>query len=53
MIKEEINLAAQLLTGMKDAAERLEEAYGKGDAEMLAGVKKEILQFQSELKKIL
>lgn len=53
MKKEEIGLVAQLLVGMKDAAERLEEAHKKKDAAMLLSAKKEILQFQSEVEKLI
>ena len=51
MEKEEINILAQLLTSMKDAARKLEEAYRKKDAENRASVKNEILYFQEEIKK--
>ena len=53
MRKEDIGLIAQLLEGMKDAVEKLEVAYRKKDFEMLASAKMEILQFQSDIKKIL
>ena len=53
MEKERIVLIAQLLTGMKDAIEKLEEAVKKEDYENLASAKKEILQFQVEIKKLI
>ena len=53
MEKERINLIAQLLGSMKDDMERLEEAYKKNDAEMLASLKKEILQFQAEINRLI
>ncbi len=53
MKKEEIGLIAQLLAGMKDAIERLENAYKKKDAETLVSAKKEILQFQAEVNRLI
>ena len=53
MKKEDIGLIAQLLEGMKDAAERLEEAYRKKDAETLISAKREILQFQAEVNRLI
>ena len=53
MKKEEIGLIAQLLVGMKDSAEKLEEAYKKKDFEMLRSAKKEILQFQTEVNRLI
>lgn len=53
MEKERITLIAQLLTGMKDGADKLEEAVKKEDYENLTSAKKEILQFQTEIKKLI
>lgn len=53
MKKEDINLIAQLLTGMKDAVARLEIAYRNKDANKLAAVKGEILDFQEQIKNLL
>lgn len=53
MEKEDIILLAQLLTGIKDALYKLEEAYKKKDGENLAAAKKEILSFQSQINKII
>jgi len=53
MEKEEIMLVAQLLTGMKDAIEKLEEAKKKKDPELLNAAKKEILNFQKQINEIL
>ncbi len=52
MEKERIGIIAQLLISMKEAAEKLDIAYKKKDAEMLASVKREMLQFQAEIKKL-
>ena len=53
MRKEEIGLIAQLLVGMRDAAEKLEEAYKKKDFELFNSAKKEILQFQTEIGRLI
>jgi hypothetical protein len=53
MKKEEIAVVAQLLTAIKDAAEKLEEAKINGDAEQLAIAKGEILSFQKKLGELL
>ena len=53
MQKEDITLLAQLLTGMKDAVDRLEEAHKKGDVEQLAAAKKEILSFQKQVVELI
>ncbi len=53
MKKEEIGILAQLLSGMKDAIFRLEEAKRKKDTVIFQSAKKEILQLQWEMKKIL
>lgn len=53
MQKEDIALLAQLLTGMKDALYKLEEAYKKKDEEYLNRAKKEIISLQIQIDKIL
>jgi len=53
MQKENIALLAQLLTGIKDAISRLEDAYKKKDSELLATAKKEILSFQDQIDKLI
>ena len=52
MEKERINIIAQLLISMKEAADKLEIAYKKKDAEMVASIKREMMQFQAEIKKL-
>lgn len=53
MKKESVGLIAQLLDGMRDALEKLEDAYKRRDDEMLVSAKREILQFQAEIKSLL
>lgn len=53
MKKEEIAVLAQLLTAIKDAIDRLEEAQKKKDAEELEMAKREILSFQKKIDEIL
>ncbi len=53
MRKEEIELIAQFLKGMKDATIKLEEAERKKDFKMLESAKQELLQFQWQIKKML
>jgi len=53
MEKSDIALIAQLLTSMKDAADKLEIAYNRNDVEDLSIAKREILRFQMEIDKIL
>jgi len=53
MKKEDIGLLSQLLASMKDAVAKLEAAYKRKDAEMLASAKQEILQFQTDIKRLL
>lgn len=53
MEKEDITLIAQLLTGIKDALQRLEEAERKKDLENLNAAKKEILNFQSQINNLI
>ena len=53
MKKGDINLIAQLLTGMKDAVARLEMAHRNKDVNKLAAIKREILDFQEQIKNLL
>ncbi len=53
MEKEDITLIAQLLTGIKDAIERLQEAEKKKDIERLNAAKKEILNFQTQINNLI
>ncbi len=53
MKKEDIALVAQLLTSMRDAVEKLAEAEKDKDSEKLSAAKKEILNFQNQIEKIL
>ena len=53
MEKEDITLIAQLLTGIKDAIERLQEAEKKKDIERLNAAKKEILNFQTKINNLI
>ncbi|MDO8459734.1 MAG: hypothetical protein Q7S74_01360 [Nanoarchaeota archaeon] len=53
MKKEMVVILAQLLTGIKDAMERIEEAQRNKDAEELAEAKLEILRFQKKIDELL
>jgi len=53
MEKEDVTLIAQLLTGIKDAVEKMEEAQKKKDLEKLNAAKREIVNFQGQIDKIL
>ena len=53
MEKEEVAVIAQLLTAMKDSAEKLEQAQRKKDLENIEEAKKEILSFQRQIKELL
>ena len=53
MKKEEISILAQLLSGMKDALEGLEEADRRGDVERISEAKKEIKNFQNQIDNLL
>lgn len=53
MEKEEISLAAQFLTAMKDALDMLEDALKKKDAEKLISAKSEIMYLQQRLKELI
>lgn len=53
MEREDIIVLAQLLTGIKDSLSKLEDAYKRGDAERLARVKQEILNFQRQIDRLI
>ena len=53
MKKEKITILAQLLTAIKDAADKLEEAEKEKDAVKLASAKREILNFQKKISEML
>lgn len=53
MEKEDITLVAQLLTGIKDALGKLEEAQKRKDVEKLNAAKREIMNFQNQIDKLL
>ena len=53
MKKEEIPVLAQLLTAMRDAAEKLEEAEKENDLTNAAAAKREILTFQKKISELL
>lgn len=51
MRKEDISLVAQLLSSMKDAVAKLDEAQRKKDLPNIASAKKEILNLQQQINK--
>jgi len=53
MRKEDVLLIAQLLTGMKDATDKLEDAQRRKDIEKLNLAKKEILNFQKQVNELI
>ena len=53
MRKEAIVILAQLLTGIKDALGKLEEAQKKNDIEEFGLAKKEILHFHKQIDEVL
>ena len=53
MEREDLAILAQLLTGMRDALDKLGEAQRKKDLEKAARAKKEILHFQSQIASLL
>lgn len=53
MDKEVISVIAQLLSSMKDAMKKLEEAEKSKNNELATIAKREILNFQNEIKKLL
>ena len=53
MEKEDVTLIAQLLTGIKDAIDKLQEAEKKKDIEKLNAAKREINNFQQQIEKLI
>jgi hypothetical protein len=53
MKKEDITVLAQLLTGMKDAVSRLEKAQKKKNMSEMMAIKREIMNFQKQIDKLL
>lgn len=53
MDKEEVVSVAQLLTSMKDTAEKLERALNMGNVTEVDEAKKEIMKLKNELDRIL
>ncbi len=53
MEKEAISIVAQLLSSIKDAIKKLEEAEKTKDNELMTVAKREILHFQNEINKLL
>lgn len=53
MKKEEIAVLAQLLTALKDAVLKLEEAQREKRIEEIASAKREILSFQKKIEELL
>jgi hypothetical protein len=53
MEKEDVMLVAQLLTGIKDAIEKLENAQKKKNIEKFNAAKKEILNFQRQIDELI
>lgn len=53
MEKEDITLIAQLLTGIKDAIDKLQEAMKKRDLEKINAAKREISNFQEQIDKLI
>ncbi len=53
MKKENLTVLAQILTSMRDGAEKLEKADKKKDLETYNNVKKEILSLQKKIGEIL
>ncbi len=53
MEKEDVTLIAQLLTGIKDAIQMLQDGLKKKDLEKINTAKKEILNFQQQIDKLI
>ena len=53
MKKEDIVVLAQLLSGMKDAVEVLNDARNKRDMEKISQAKREIKSFHEEISRLL
>ena len=53
MQKDEINLIAQLLNSIKDALDELKQAQKKKDLNGQTNAKREIINFQKQIDKLL
>lgn len=53
MEKEDIAVLAHVLTGMKEAAEKLQKAEKKKDFEDFSAAKNEILKLKMEIDKLI
>jgi hypothetical protein len=53
MQKEEINLIAQLLMGIKDALDKMKFSQKENDLQGVIAAKREILNFQKQIDKLL
>ena len=53
MQKEDIGTIAQLLSGIRDALDKMEKAKRTKEIETFNEAKKEIIEFQEEIKKLL
>lgn len=53
MKKEDVGTLVQLLNSMKDAVKKLENAFNANSAVQFAVAKKEILNLQNEIDKII
>ena len=53
MNNSDVSLLAQLLSAMKEAAINLEKSYVKKDAEKVEQIKREMLNLQQKIDKIL
>jgi len=53
MEKEEIALLAQLMTALREAVEKLEKAYENKKAVELSEAKREILNLQAKIDKLI
>jgi len=53
MKREDIALAAQVLTSMKSAVSEMEKAVKKNDSDGIAIVKKQLMELQGNLAKLI
>ena len=53
MNKEEIMLLAHLLTALKDAVKKLEDAQKRKDTEGILAAKKEIISLQTQIRGVI
>ena len=53
MEREVLAPLAHLLESMKEAADKLDDAIKKEDVEKVASIKREILEFQKQVSKLL